>query len=136
MRVAVIALGAFLGACASHPAAPPEYVGSWQLVSIGDRPASSERTPSLTLDAQGHVNGNGGCNGFGGRYTHSGNVLSFSHMISTMMACAGPNGDDINTQEQAFLSILSGDVREAVSGDELSLTAIDGRTLHLRRAAQ
>jgi heat shock protein HslJ len=134
--MAVAGLCALLGACASTPQAPANYVGSWQLTSIGDRPADSPRPASLTLDARGHANGNGGCNSFGGQYEARRDTLTFSHMISTMMACAGPNGEDLMTQERAMLSILNGPVRATVDGDGLALTAIDGRTLHFRRAAQ
>jgi heat shock protein HslJ len=89
----------------------------------------------LTLDARGHANGNGGCNSFGGQYVAQGNTLTFSHIISTMMACGGPDGDDVMTQERAMLSILNGQVRVSIVDDALALTALDGRTLHFRRTA-
>jgi len=132
-----IAASALLAACASQPQpTPPRYVDSWQLAAIGDRPAFGPRFPTLTLDAQGHANGNGGCNSFGGRYEARGNMLTFSRMISTMMACADVNGgDQVMTQEQALLSILNGEARVSVSGDAMAITAIDGRTLHFRRGA-
>lgn len=136
MRMVVVALCAVVGACATTPAPPANYVGSWQLALIGDRPAIGPRAASLTLDGQGHANGNGGCNSFGGQYRAQGNTLAFSRMISTMMACVDVNGDgdDVMTQERAMLSILNGDVRASTQGDALALTAIDGRTLHFRRA--
>ena len=137
MRMVVAAFCALLGACASAPVAPANYVGAWQLASIGDQPVGGPRVASLTLDAQGHANGNGGCNGFGGQYTARGDTLRFSHMISTMMACVGPDGSDQPmTQERAMLSILNGPVRATVTGGDLALTAIDGRTLHFHHAAQ
>jgi heat shock protein HslJ len=110
-------------------------VGSWQLALIGDRPAIGPRAASLTLDGQGHANGNGGCNSFGGQYTAEGATLTFSRMISTMMACVAIDGSDtVMTQERAMLSILNGPVRATANDDGLALTAIDGRTLHFRRA--
>ena len=136
MRIAVAGLCALLGACASTPSAPAAYIGAWRLTSIGDRPADSPRPASLTIGAAGHANGNGGCNSFGGQYVAHGDTLTFSHMISTMMACAGPNGEDEMTQERAMLSILNGPVRASVASDALALTAVDGRTLHFTRAPQ
>ena len=134
MRTAVAALLVLLGACASTPAAPADYVGAWRLEAIGDRPAIGPRGASLTLDGQGRANGNGGCNSFGGQYSARGQTLRFSHMISTMMACVGADGgDDVMTQERAMLSILNNEVRATVSGETMALTAIDGRTLHFRR---
>jgi heat shock protein HslJ len=112
-------------------------MGAWQLRMIGDRPiVPSPHPPTLTLDPAGHATGNGGCNAFGGQYIAQNGALTFSHMISTMMACATPaGGDEIMTQEHAMASILNGTVRESVAGDALTLTALDGRTLHLARAA-
>ena len=125
-----------LAACASTPAAPAGYVGTWQLQSIGDQQVVGPRGASLTLDAQGHANGNGGCNSFGGQYTARDNTLTFSRMISTMMACVSVDGgDDVMTQERAMLSILNGTVRASGAGDDLALSALDGRTLHFHRAA-
>ncbi|MFT3727439.1 MAG: META domain-containing protein [Terricaulis sp.] len=133
--LSTLAACVLLAACASNPMPVPSanYVGAWRLEAIGDRPVVGPRLPSLTLDTHGHANGNGGCNSFGGQYTARGATLTFSRMISTMMACAGPNGEDISTQEHAMLSILNGDVRASVAGDAMALTAIDGRTLHFRR---
>jgi putative lipoprotein len=125
-----------LGACTTTPSTPPaDYVGAWQLRMIGDRPVVASPHPAaLTLDAAGRVNGNGGCNAFGGRYTSDHDTLAFSHMISTMMACASTTGgDEIMTQERAIASILNGEVRERVQNDALTLTAVDGRTLHFTR---
>ena len=134
--LSALAACTLVAACASTPAAPASYLGSWQLVAIGDRPTTGPRSPSLTLAGQGRANGNGGCNSFGGQYVARRATLTFSRMISTMMACVGVNGgDEIMTQERAMLSILNGDVRATVSGDELALTAVDGRTLHFRRGA-
>ncbi|MGC4112114.1 MAG: META domain-containing protein [Nocardioides sp.] len=132
--MAVAGLCALLGACATPAQAPANSPGAWQLASIGDRPADGAAGVVDPGYAR-HADGNGGCNSFGGQYEAQRDTLTFSHMISTMMACAGPNGD-VMTQERAMMSILNGPVRASVEGDTLALTAIDGRTLHFRRAAQ
>jgi heat shock protein HslJ len=137
MRMMIAGLFALLGACTTASAPPGEYVGAWQLRMIGDRPTVAAPHPAmLMLGPDGSANGNGGCNAFGGRYVRDANLLTFSHMISTMMACASATGgDEIMTQERAMASILGGTVKERVEADTLTLTAIDGRTLHFVRAA-
>jgi heat shock protein HslJ len=55
---------------------------------------------SLTFDAAGSVAIGTDCNNMGGQYTYSGGVLTFSQIISTMMACDG-------SQESAFAALLN-----------------------------
>ncbi len=64
----------------------------WKLVSINDRKVTREdfttREPHMIFKSQlSKVNGNDGCNGFGGSFKLNGNEIVFSQMISTMMAC-------------------------------------------------
>ena len=44
--------------------------------------------PFIQFGARGEVNGNGGCNNFGGSYEINGNRLIFGPIMSTKMACA------------------------------------------------
>lgn len=65
----------------------------WKLVSINDRQVTrddfSSKEPHMIFKTEfNRVNGNDGCNGFGGMFVLSeGNKIAFSKMISTMMAC-------------------------------------------------
>ncbi|MBZ2186383.1 MAG: META domain-containing protein [Bryobacter sp.] len=65
--------------CSSEPVASP---------LSGHRNLS--RGAFLEFDpAAQRVSGNLGCNQFSGRYQASGNSLTFSEIVSTMMACTG-----------------------------------------------
>ncbi|HVU14967.1 MAG TPA: META domain-containing protein [Phototrophicaceae bacterium] len=96
---------------------------TWTLVSYGD-PANPTAVlnngKALTLEfTQSGVNGNGGCNGFGGSFQYSGNSLTISNLIHTMMACTDQN---LNDQENTYLTALSNAQSFTVSGDQLQIT--------------
>ncbi len=61
----------------------------WVLKSIGSTPVTIDTTqPFLIFDpVKMSVDGNSGCNGFGGCYPSSGDELAIGDVISTMMAC-------------------------------------------------
>jgi heat shock protein HslJ len=48
-----------------------------------------DATAHLTFTADGRVSGSGGCNAFGGRAAATSGTITFSEVISTMMACGG-----------------------------------------------
>jgi heat shock protein HslJ len=143
MRSAVLGLGFLLAACVS-PAAGSDggsravnVTGAWKLDSISGTPVASGTNLRLTLTSDGHANGNGGCNGFGGEYTREGDTLTFSRMISTMMACTRPGltSEQVMGQEHRFLSALNGEVRaSAPETNVLVLTTSSGDALRFERA--
>jgi len=65
----------------------------WKLIEVNGKPvkssASTRKEPDMTLDSKSmRASGNGSCNGYSGSYIlRPGNRISFSSMISTMMAC-------------------------------------------------
>ena len=64
----------------------------WKLIELsGEELKAEEQTPEIFFILNGkdnRVTGNGGCNSFTGSYTLSeGNRISFSALVSTMMAC-------------------------------------------------
>lgn len=66
----------------------------WKLTELGGNPVTARegvKEVYLRISAtDSTVQGNGGCNGFGGNYTlGNGDRIKFSRMISTMMACDG-----------------------------------------------
>jgi heat shock protein HslJ len=143
MRNGAIALSLLLTACASgpqgtsvgHPAA--QIAGAWKLDSIAGVPVLSGTNPTLTLTADDHANGNGSCNAFGGSYTRAGDTLTFSQMISTMMACTRPGltSEQVMGQEHRFMSALNGAVRASQpETNALVLTTASGETLRFERA--
>ena len=143
MRIATIALSLLLASCASGPQGTSvgqpaaEITGAWKLDSIGGSLVFSGTNPTLTLTADGHANGNGGCNAFGGAYTRAGDMLTFNQMISTMMACTRPGltSEQVMGQEHRFLSALNGEVRarEPETNTLLLITA-SGEVFRFERA--
>jgi heat shock protein HslJ len=112
-----------LTACARSNTAAPE--GSWKLVSYGDpanlTPAAPEVETSIELK-DGQVTGNVGCNGFGGKYEVDGNTIKFSEVMSTLMFCEGPVGE----QELGTLAVLRESATYVLDGDILTITSQDG----------
>ncbi len=143
MRNAAVAFSLLLTACVSGPQGasggePTAYiVGAWRLTSVGGAAVLSGTNPTLTFSGDGHANGNGGCNAFGGSYVRAGDTLTFSQIISTMMACTRPGltSEQVMGQEHRFLSALNGDVRASQpESSVLVLTTAGGETLRFERA--
>ncbi len=121
----VIAL-LILTACSS---ASPDIAGEWKLVSYGDAANPTPALPDVDTTIKfesGQMNGNVGCNGFGGTYKLSGDQLTFDGIMSTMMYC-----EENSIQEQAVLGIFSDRVKLQVqrNGDTLTITSADGASV-------
>ena len=89
----------------------------WRLSALGDEivDANSEQQPYLTLDSDGKVHGNAGCNGLNGSYQHDDNSLSFGPIATTRKACPDMEG------EQAFLQALKAASGYRIDGELLTL---------------
>ncbi|MFZ2030600.1 MAG: META domain-containing protein [Vitreimonas sp.] len=142
MRNVAFAFSLLLAACASGPQGvsaghqAADVTGAWKLASVAGAAVLSGTNPTLTLTADGHANGNGGCNGFGGSYTRAGDTLAFSQMISTMMACTRPGltYEQVMGQEHHFLSALNSNVRASEpETNVLVLTTASGDALRFER---
>lgn len=104
-------------------------VGTWRLDSYGApgkmTPAAPDVDTSITFTEDGKIEGNVGCNGFGGDYTVEGNTITFGAIVSTLMFCEGPVGD----QETTTLNVLVETVSYTLEGDKLTITSSDGSTV-------
>ena len=115
---------AILTACTSASA---DITGDWKLVSYGDAanpsPAISNVDTSIKFDSNSQINGNVGCNGFGGNYKISGDSITFNSIVSTMMYC-----EETSSQEQAVLGVFSDNVELKIqlNNDTLTITSADG----------
>ena len=89
----------------------------WQLSALGDKTldASSKQQPYLTLDSEGNVHGNAGCNGLNGSYQLNNYSLSFGAIATTRKACPDMTG------EQAFLQALKATNGFRIDGELLTL---------------
>lgn len=126
-----IALGAVTPALADGPAADP-FVGThWQLASLGAAPAAPGVKSTMLVAGDGTVNGNGGCNGYGGSVKVDDSKLTFSQMRSTMMACE----EKAMQQEHGLHMALEATKSYKVDGQTLSLLDGSGAPVATFKAA-
>lgn len=100
----------------------PALLGAeWKLVSYGPIaatiPAVPETTVTLLFNQDGTMGGAGGCNGYGGNYSVTGDSIRFTEVISTMMACE----EDVMAQESALLIGFEAATSYQISGDMLAI---------------
>ena len=121
-----IALGplilATLAACSrlTAPLSDPLDGTSWTLETYGAAKPIPGTTITLAFE-NGTAHGSSGCNSYSGNYTLRGSRIEIGSLVSTLMACLGPEG--VMDQEQAFLGFL---------GDARSYEIVDGRLQILR----
>ena len=125
---ALLIIGGFLlAACSASPSA--SLVGEWKLVSYGDSTSLTPAAPgvdtSIVFDSDGKVTGNVGCNGFGGEYKVDGGTITFREVMSTLMFCEGPVGD----QETVTLAVISESATFVLDGSMLTITSADGNSV-------
>ena len=122
----LVCSGLVVTACAGCGAFVDVKGTSWKLVSYGpvekQIQAAAGIQTSLDFGTNGMVSGNMGCNSFGGNFELKNGKLVFSQMISTLMACQGPQMD----QEGAALKVLNGTVSFKVEGDTLTIYDASG----------
>jgi heat shock protein HslJ len=127
MITVLVVSGTLLAACTGGASA--SVVGDWKLVSYGSpanpTPAAPDVDTSIVFGADGKVNGNVGCNGFGGDYAVDGNTITFDQIVSTLMFCEGPVGD----QETTTLNVFAGSTTFVLDGDTLTITSADGSSV-------
>ncbi len=107
------------------PQQSPSLVGTWKLTAYGPKetptPAVTGVEATLTFDDKGSVTGNGGCNSLGGTYKVNGDQITFSDVISTLMAC----DDSRMAQESAVTQVLAGTAKYEIKDNTLTLTNND-----------
>ena len=98
-------------------------------INRGGNVAGSRGTLNFAPD--GSVSGKSFCNSYRGTYTLTGETLSISPGISTLMACVP---ESLMNQEKLFTTLLAAVRRfEMTSDGALILHAGDGRTIRARR---
>jgi heat shock protein HslJ len=105
----------------------PSLSGTWKLVSYGPAEAQVSAVPDVDTSIEfkdGQISANVGCNGIGGEYTVDGNQVTFDKVLSTMMFCEGPVGE----QELSTLAVFGGKASVEVDGNTLTITSADGAT--------
>ena len=102
----------------------------WRLTTVVDGATASSvpagTTPTLAFDlAAGSVNGNGGCNDFGGVVVVEDGTMTISEIVSTEMACE----EAVMRLEGSYFDILGATVAWEVDGTSLRLGTGDDRGL-------
>ena len=95
-------------------------LGTWMLASYGspDNPQTvQEPAPTITFAADG-ISGAGSCNQYSGSFSFEDNTVTFSNIISTLMACEEP----IMAQETAFFDALQSATTLEVVDGQLRIT--------------
>jgi len=124
MKKLVIGLLAvlMLAACAGGSSASVE--GQWKLVSYGPAASQTPAAPDVETSIEfkdGQLNGNVGCNGFGGDYSVKGDQMEFGPVMSTMMYC-----EAVAEQESGTLAVFQETAGFVLDGDTLTITSADG----------
>jgi heat shock protein HslJ len=109
--------------CGGERASPPLALNGtrWMIASLDGRPVRTARMTDIRF-TQSRVQGNAGCNSFGGGYRLEGDRLSAGQVVSTKMACVGPG---MNV-EGRFFDIISDARVERRGADMLVLTGNSG----------
>jgi heat shock protein HslJ len=103
---------------------------AWQLESIGDVAVTTLVTLQFgaqpeQANGEGTVEGLGGCNGYGGKVTVSGDQITFTEIVRTMMACEG----GVTELENTYIAALESAQRFELTEDRLTITTANGDTL-------
>ena len=102
---------------------------TWKLSSFGSISNPTAALPninsSLVFGKDGRMNGNVGCNSFGGDYKVSADQITFGPVLRTMMACQGP----VMQQEDAVMLVFSGTAKYTVDSGKLMITSTNGETV-------
>jgi heat shock protein HslJ len=89
---------------------------------------------SLNFGADGRVSGNSGCNTYSGGYETSGDQLKVGPLVSTMMACAAPEG--VMDQEQQYLAALQNAATYDITDNQLTIRDAGGAMQVVATASQ
>lgn len=92
----------------------------WTVTTIIDNEVAAnlgDVVATLVFDAAGKVTFNAGCNTGGGTYKVEGDRISFSDLLTTDMACDGPQAQ----MEAAFMRTLQGNPTWAIEASNLRL---------------
>ncbi|BFM11926.1 hypothetical protein R50072_20790 [Simiduia litorea] len=106
------------------------YIGQYQVTEIEGEAIVADSKPELSLNDDGTLTGNTGCNNFSGKYEWVGTALSIGEMATTRKMCAPA----LIGQEQKILGALASVKNAKLEG--LDIVLIDEHNNPLIRAAK
>ena len=118
----------FFSACSNNrfPVGDPLSGTSWELVYYQKSPVIEGAKVTATFE-DGQVKGSSGCNSYSGSYQVEGDKISFGSLMSTLMACLGPEG--VMDQETMYLAWLQDAQTYQIYEDRLIIFGSDGEAL-------
>jgi heat shock protein HslJ len=109
----------------------PPITGTWTLISALAGQGSTTVLPGTTITATFSggetVSGSAGCNNYVAMYQVEKTNLKVGKPATSKMMCNSPAG--IMDQETIYLSNLQGAASYAISGDQLTIADVSGKTL-------
>jgi len=122
---AAVATALGLAACSLTDDSPDElaerlYGRTWIAEEVAGQPVVGGAEPSLSVAADGKVNGNTGCNGYFGSVIIDGEAMAFGNLGATRKACPEPT----MSQEDRLLRAL--DSTRGYRLQDGSLMLLDG----------
>ena len=117
--------------CLASTSPPKDLTGhSWQLTYYNNGSSLVETSPVppivLTLEPDGTLNGNSGCNNYSGSYQLDGGLISIRDLKVTGQNCTYPGVMEL---EQDYLILLANTTRYSIDQNELTLSYYDVRKL-------
>ena len=131
LLLAIFAIFALLLVACASPSG--SLVGTqWKLSSLNTADVTSASAAiTIHFDPSGQVGGSAGCNSYGGSFkANSDGTISFSQIVSTLMACTD---ETVMANEMAFLQALNGVNHYLVQGNVLTLSAGDQELVFVRQ---
>jgi len=136
-RISVLIIIALLivaitAGCLAQTSPPKDLTrNSWRLVSYNNGSTLIETAPemviTITLNSDGTLNGNSGCNNYSGNFELEGELISMKNLTMTERNCPYP--EYRMEMEQDYLDLLTNTTRYSVDQGELSLSYYDVRKL-------
>lgn len=124
MLLITILLVLLLSACAGGSSAA-NLDGEWKLTALDGKAPLDGTQITITFKA-GEISGNAGCNSYGGQYQVKDGKLTFSNLLSTLMAC---QDQGVMDQEQAYMQAIGQAAGFTLTDDRLQLTNANGNVI-------
>lgn len=124
MLLITVLLVLLLSACAGGSSAV-NLDGEWKLTALDGKAPLDGTQITITFKA-GETSGNAGCNSYGGQYQVKDGKLTFSNLLSTLMAC---QDQGVMDQEQAYMQAIGQAAGFTLTDDRLQLTNANGNVI-------
>ncbi len=102
--------------------APPVLDTAWMATDIAGAAIVPRNTPNMTIGADMHAGGSGGCTSWSAQAVFAGDTLRFGGVTATRKACGGA----VDAEEKAFFAAIAATASWRLSGNTLTFYGADG----------